>query len=1413
MKIVNEKFIESLKGARNISAILTYNSNKSYRILTNEASENITTELNELLATEKGSYEVKDNQLLRINPSFNASLFKTICKSLEIETTENIAANEKINIKIGVKVDEDYQFLNFGNYIVKDSTYQADTDTYLLVAYDKMMESMIKYDDNPLSITYPIEHKNLIIAICEKLNWSYEINDYLNSNAVIDKDLYSGQNLTYRDILDDLLTAVGENLLFDLNDKLVNKKVENSFLSDNIMNGNSLYLKEALESNALEYSIDGKCEQATRSGKNLAKIENNFNQTLNGINCKANADGSVTLTGTATANTTFIISNNLGYQLDTYTISAYNLPSDDDKIRVRFRNANGIYSKDGNQTTIFELTKDATIITGNRDANRIDIFVFNGKTVNNTIKFQLEQGSTATEWEQYGASPSPDYPSEIKTIKGIRNLFDYKNASILNAYIGTADNQTTITAHGYNRMTYLHIEPNTTYTVSKLISQQFSLGYCTEEPVVGVVCRGVIDGTKIAYDGVTRHSLTITTDDNANYLVIRYINTKNEPDIDLETILKSIQVEQGSVAHSYVLYGTYEKIKVTGKNLIKNTNIPTNNSDYWRAYSTFDESTGTLTRSTSATTESFITYDIDGMKSNTTYTLSCLAKSNGYVKSMDMFMYAIGAKGIKSKNNISLTTDFEKYTFTFTTDKNIDYSRRSVIRFDNNGSTTSGTVATLTIKDVMLCEGTNDDYEPYKEKEVLIDLAKENLFDKDNVNELNAWINATNGLLTANTNTNSVIVDVDKNTDYTISRLASDKFRIGFYNSIPTGGETLVNYKSNDTGNVITANSGDNTYLIIYYYDNNSGSYTKQEILNSLKVYKGTNADDSYELNSINETKDKLEIKNGVADIQKKIGKIVLNGNENWFKSGNTTSTKFVAALDITNIMKTKTYKALCDYFNFSTSSINIGSFTLYNTNTDGTIKNIAFAIDIKTVPDLTTWKSWLKANPVTVYYILNEPETITLPNTNIPLYEGINHVTLVEDLETTTSIIYKKPFIIDDELLKDVNVDFKEKYGPVNSLIISSNNTVINSLEDKKSIEKNGKITFNINDNYLLNYNSDAFINQLFNKIYNLEYYTYDFDSTGILVLEALDRFIVNHNNNNYNCLMLNDDIKLTTGLIETTYAEKPEENEDNYYSVSPQEKKINNALISIDKANAELVLKVDSNGKIAQVRLDGNADKGSKFTLKADNIELEGYSTINKGFVIDVDGNAQVHGSLFDVTNAAKRINPAVITVRNYNKGQAKGEYYADQIILSNNDGTDIFTVGDGNIGDYHGGVLTVGNDEIDSSITMYDGIINCVEVNQSSLESIKKNFEKLENGLSIVENAEIYKYNLKKENDDDKKHIGLVIGDSYNTPCEVISKNGNSIEIYSMVSVAWQCIKELNDKINKLEKEISKLKGEYK
>lgn len=112
-------------------------------------------------------------------------------------------------------------------------------------------------------------------------------------------------------------------------------------------------------------------------------------------------------------------------------------------------------------------------------------------------------------------------------------------------------------------------------------------------------------------------------------------------------------------------------------------------------------------------------------------------------------------------------------------------------------------------------------------------------------------------------------------------------------------------------------------------------------------------------------------------------------------------------------------------------------------------------------------------------------------------------------------------------------------------------------------------------------------------------------------------------------------------------------------------------------------------------------------------------------------------------------------------------------------------------------------------DTAIAMngLTGEVNAKNFNNTSLESTKKNIEKLEeNMLDTVKNAELYKYNYKIENDEAKKHIGFVIGENYKTPREAVSNSGEAIDIYSMCSILWKAVQELTQKVEKLKQEVS-------
>lgn len=252
----------------------------------------------------------------------------------------------------------------------------------------------------------------------------------------------------------------------------------------------------------------------------------------------------------------------------------------------------------------------------------------------------------------------------------------------------------------------------------------------------------------------------------------------------------------------------------------------------------------------------------------------------------------------------------------------------------------------------------------------------------------------------------------------------------------------------------------------------------------------------------------------------------------------------------------------------------------------------------------------------------------------------------------------------------------------------------------------------------------------------------------------------------------------------------------------------------------------------------------------ITADKINLEGYTTINNGFSVDVDGNmtcndatikgsAIVNGENFnvdvdgnmtcnnatitggDITLYTKNQNTAKITIGQENtslytevtpagyqcnaKGILSASYYWNGVFLNSAISNTKSIFNDGGISFRNGDTLmTYMNSE---------GIVGAYTYNNLSLESKKKNFEKFNNALSIISDIDLYKYNYKHEADGSKKHIGFVIGENYNYSSEITSLNDKGEEIgadlYSMASLCLQAIKEQQTLIEELKREIKQLK----
>lgn len=159
----------------------------------------------------------------------------------------------------------------------------------------------------------------------------------------------------------------------------------------------------------------------------------------------------------------------------------------------------------------------------------------------------------------------------------------------------------------------------------------------------------------------------------------------------------------------------------------------------------------------------------------------------------------------------------------------------------------------------------------------------------------------------------------------------------------------------------------------------------------------------------------------------------------------------------------------------------------------------------------------------------------------------------------------------IDEYYLKDVNVKFGEKYGPINSIVLSRASESDNVyLQDEDSIATNGLCEIKIKDNQIMNFNNRSdYLPDILEKLDGLEYYLNDFSSTGIAYYNLCDRYNIRIDYNTYSCIMFNDEFKITQGLEEIIHTELPEESETDYTKADKTDRKINQTYIIVDKQN----------------------------------------------------------------------------------------------------------------------------------------------------------------------------------------------------------------------------------------------------
>ena len=338
------------------------------------------------------------------------------------------------------------------------------------------------------------------------------------------------------------------------------------------VNGESISISDVDDSKPADIVIKGNHYQATREGYNLANI-NISSQTKGGVNITVNNNKSITFNGTTTVAFNFLLTDAFILKAGTYKLYANKEAGTN-----LFGNFSVIKSEDNSiiKTMNFNYS-NVNFTLEEETAVKIQAYLPRGAVLNNfTIFPMIYSGTDIKAYEQYGASPSPDYPSEIETVGSNINEFDINN---LTTVYGGEKNINEIISNKMSgnykfvktSITNTKLVANNTYTVSfkaKKNEGTYSnnLGFQIFD-ADGKVTLQMVENSPALSEKYQVYSFTFTITANINVTALLFQLQQNASEVIMS--IKDIKLEKGTVATPYSPFGMGSvETDVVNKNLL-----------------------------------------------------------------------------------------------------------------------------------------------------------------------------------------------------------------------------------------------------------------------------------------------------------------------------------------------------------------------------------------------------------------------------------------------------------------------------------------------------------------------------------------------------------------------------------------------------------------------------------------------------------------------------------------------------------------------------------------------------------------------------------------------------------------------------------------------------------------------------
>ena len=305
-----------------------------------------------------------------------------------------------------------------------------------------------------------------------------------------------------------------------------------------------------------------------------------------------------------------------------------------------------------------------------------------------------------------------------------------------------------------------------------------------------------------------------------------------------------------------------------------------------------------------------------------------------------------------------------------------------------------------------------------------IQVCGKNLFDKDNANYVNGWIDGTTMRLNTINGNRMFYIPCKSNTTYTISRsVITSSFRTTTYDSTPfptvTGSNvdyTVGSVLRDDNGTTLTITTGANAkYLIVHYgkIEDTNLTETLESIMikydssaSTYEPYQGNtyNIDlpEGMELCKIGNYQDYFYKDSGKWYLHKEIGKVVLNGSESgWHTSSLSVEGYKSYYVDSSVRINQDALGSKCNYFEYKT--YNEWQNLLKATFIENTYQAIGIRVVETLAPTLADFKTWLSTHNTIAYFVLATPT-----NTEVeyqPLIDQLNELEKAMSKDGQTNI------------------------------------------------------------------------------------------------------------------------------------------------------------------------------------------------------------------------------------------------------------------------------------------------------------------------------------------------------------------------------------------------------------------------